>query len=124
MDSFHFLDLATSNISSETMLAEIGCGCIDPCSRVLSIRVLEKELAKRGEQELDELFKYVESLSASYREKLLSNTVDQRDLDTVAENLLSVKTILIENLLGVEHLWRELSHLYADMEPERRPPAI
>jgi hypothetical protein len=83
------------------MLAEIGRGCIDPFSRVLPTRVLEKELAKRGEQELDELFKYVESLSASYREKLSSNTVDQRDLDTtVAENLRSAKTILIDTPAG------------------------
>jgi hypothetical protein len=96
----------------------------DPCSRILSIRVLEKELAKLGEQELGELFKEVESLSVSYRDKLLSNTVDQRDLDSVAEKLRSAKTTLIENVLGIEHLWRELSHLYVDMEPERRSPAI
>ncbi|XP_046635713.1 interferon-induced very large GTPase 1-like [Daphnia pulicaria] len=95
----------------------------DPCSRVLSIRVLEKELAKRGEQELGELFKEVESLSVSYRDKLLSNA-DETDLHSVAKNLRSAKTNLIENVLGIEHLWRELSHLYVDMEPERRSPAI
>jgi hypothetical protein len=103
------------------MLAEIGRGCIDPFSRVLPTRVLEKELAKRGEQELGALFKEVEILSVSYRDKLLSNAVDQR---AVAENLRSAKTNLIENVLGIEHLWREFSHLYADMEPERRSPAI
>jgi GTPase SAR1 family protein len=93
----------------------------DPCSRVLSIRMLEKELANRGEQELGPLLKTVQMLSTSYYDKLLK-AVDVKDLESAKEQLHDVKSNLIESALNIEHFWRELSHLYTDTE--KRSPLI
>jgi hypothetical protein len=92
----------------------------DPCSRVLSIRVLEKELANRGEQEFGTLFKKAQMLSTSYYDKL-HKTGDEQDLESAKEQLHDAKTDL-ESALNMEHLWRELSHLYTDAE--NRSPVI
>jgi hypothetical protein len=97
----------------------------DRCSRVLSIKVLEKELAKRGEKELGPLSETITSLWASYNEKLSSNAVDETDLNSDKEKLRSAKSNLIESALNIEHLWRELSQLYTTiLEPEKRSPVI
>ncbi len=93
----------------------------DPCSRVLSIRMLEKELATCGEQELGPLFKKVQTLSTSYYEKL-HKAADGKDLESAKKQLHDAKSNLIESALNIEHLWRELSHLYTDTE--NRSPVI
>jgi hypothetical protein len=96
----------------------------DSCSRVLSFGLLENELAKRGEQELGPLLKKVQELSTLYAESL-SNAVRETGIVSKLKNdLNSAKTELIDSALNVEHLWRELSHLYTDMEPEKRSPSI
>ncbi len=95
----------------------------DPCSRVLSIRVLEKELANRGKQELGPLLENAQMLSTSYYDKL-HKTGDEQDLESAKEQLLRIKSNLIESALNMEHLWRELSHLYTDTEPKERSPII
>nr|CAH0113459.1 unnamed protein product [Daphnia galeata] len=95
----------------------------DPCSRVLTIRMLEKELTERGEQELDQLLINVKKLTNLLNEKL-TQQVDEKELQPAKENLLKAKVNLIESVLNMEHLWRELSHLYTDTEPGKRSPII
>nr|CAH0102501.1 unnamed protein product [Daphnia galeata] len=96
----------------------------NPCSRVMSIRVLEKELAERSERELGPLSEKIRILSTSYNNKLNNAEIDEKYLESAKENLRRAKDELIESALNIEHLWRELSHLYTDMEPERRSLTI
>nr|CAH0113456.1 unnamed protein product [Daphnia galeata] len=95
----------------------------DPCSRVLTIRMLEKELTKCGEQELDQLLNNLKNLTNLLNEKLVK-TLSEKELQSAKENLLKAKVNLIESVLNMKHLWRELSHLYTDTEPGKRSPII
>jgi hypothetical protein len=94
----------------------------DSCSRVLSLRVLEKELAERGERELVPLSNKVSNLNRSAEELAREN--NENALESLKRELYSAKIDLIESILNIEHLWRELSHLYTAMEPERRSETI
>ncbi len=94
-----------------------------PCTRVLSIRMLEQELANRRELELGPLIKKVQMLSTLYFDKLLK-AADKKDLESAKEQLHGAKSNLIRSELNMEHLWRELSHLYTDTEPKERSPII
>ncbi len=94
----------------------------DSCSRVLSLRVLEKELAERGERELVPLSNKVSNLNRSAEELAREN--NENALESLKRELYSAKIDLIESILNIEHLWREMSHLYTAMEPERRSETI
>jgi hypothetical protein len=59
---------------------------------------------------------YAESLSNAVRETGL--------VSKLKKDLNSAKTELIDSALNVEDLRRELSHLYTDMDPEKRSPSI
>jgi hypothetical protein len=83
--------------------------------------VLEKELGNRGEQELGPLLEKVQTLSTSYSDKLLK-AADKKDLESAKEQLHGAKSNLFRSALNMEHLWRELSHLYTDTE--KRSPLI
>jgi hypothetical protein len=48
----------------------------------------------------------------------------KEDWRLAKEKLSSAKTELNDGVLNIEHLWRELSHLYTATEPERRSLAI
>jgi hypothetical protein len=84
----------------------------DPSSRVLSIRLLEKVLAERSKLELERQLLKVRELYSSYVEKQANNqsisedATDKGELELVKDQLRSAKTELIENVLNIEHLWR------------------
>ncbi|EFX65299.1 hypothetical protein DAPPUDRAFT_264901 [Daphnia pulex] len=92
----------------------------DSCSRVLSLNLLENELA----MELEPLLKNVQQLSRSYCDVSMTAVGETGLISKLKKDLNSAKTKLIDSTLNIEHLWRELSHLYTDMEPEKRSPSI
>jgi hypothetical protein len=101
----------------------------DSCSRVLSVRVLEKELAERSERELGPLLEEIRKLSASFfdqssKEANNNNATEKHVLKLTRENLHRAKTNFIDSALSIEHIWRELSHLYTSMKPENRSLTI
>jgi hypothetical protein len=101
----------------------------DSCSRVLSVRVLEKELAERSERELGPLLEEIRKLSASFfdqssKEANNNNATEKNVLKLTRENLHRAKTNFIDSALSIEHIWRELSHLYTSMKPENRSLTI
>lgn len=102
----------------------------DSSSRVLSIRVLEKVLAERGKVELEPLLLKVKDMYSSYVEKqsnspkFSNDEIRKGELNSAQDELDSAKSELIESVLNIEHLWRELSHLYTAMEPASRSAPI
>ena len=79
----------------------------DSCSRVLSLRFLEKILGDRNERELHPKQLEIRNLYSSYVEKLKEARIDFN-----------------ESVVNIEHLWRELSHLYTSTAPWNRSPII
>ncbi|KAL3697375.1 hypothetical protein R1sor_011451 [Riccia sorocarpa] len=76
----------------------------------ISLRQLEKSLAHSSNKVLAQLRGFERRARATWRES--QNKLDARDLGRAVEKLNL-------NNLGVEHLWRELSHLYV-AEPRSR----
>ena len=106
----------------------------DPCIRSLSVRSLEKTLAVRCTQELGQQLEHIHKLysylyfdpSVSSAQDHMNNSDRQKEKlrDESRKNLNESRTILNESVLNIEHLWRELGHLYIDMDPQHRSSII
>ena len=99
-------------------------GDTSSCSRVLSIRLLDNELVQRSEKELGhELINIRQLLSEFVNQsaKALEGSEDEkRKLDDVRKKLKEARAELNEKFLSIEHLWRELGHLFCNISPEKR----
>ena len=98
------------------------------CSRVLSIRLLDKELVQRSEKELGpELIQirelYLKFVNQSTKARK-GNDDEKRKLDDVRKILNEARTEFNEKVLSIEHLWRELSHLFTDVPSGKRTSAV
>jgi hypothetical protein len=102
----------------------------DSSSRVLSVCVLEKVLVERGKVELEPLLLKVNNLYSSYVEKqsnslkFSNDEIRKEELKSAQDELHLAKSELIDSVLNIEHLWRELSHLYTAMKPASRSAMI
>ena len=98
----------------------------DASERVLSIRALEKTLAERSEIELGPQINRIKELYNLYVEQSTDGESKQQNeqLEMARENLRVARTDYNESALNIEHLWRELSHLYTSMPPENRTDDI
>ena len=93
----------------------------DSCSRVLSLRMLEKILGDRNERELHPKQLEIRNLYSSYVEQ----SMRRGDLvDILKEKLKKARIDFNESVVNIEHLWRELSHLYTSTAPWNRSPII
>ena len=93
----------------------------DSCSRVLSLRMLENKLGERNERELHPKQLEIRNLYSSYVEQ---STRKDDHVDVLKEKLKQARIDLNESVVNIEHLWRELSHLYSSTAPEDRCPII
>ena len=85
----------------------------DVSIRVLGFRELEKSLAIQSEKAIGPLRLDIDRLSSQFAE-LSQSTKGQNDkLDRVKNDLQAVKEVYNTTVVSTEHLWRELSHLYA-----------
>ena len=85
----------------------------DVSIRVLGFRELEKSLAIQSEEAIGPLRLDIDRLSSQFAE-LSQSTKGQNDkLDRVKNDLQAVKEVYNTTVVSTEHLWRELSHLYA-----------
>ena len=91
----------------------------DSCSRVLSLRMLEKVLSDRNERELHP--KQMEICNL-YEQSTAMRKGDQ--VDALKEKLKEARIDFNESVVNIEHLWRELSHLYTSTAPWNRSPII
>lgn len=89
----------------------------DPCIRVLAIRQLERAISSRSDNELDEQRKEINRLYERSGELSnqtnANNASSNRELDEIKKKLQKARNEFNESVLSMEHLWRELSHLYA-----------
>jgi hypothetical protein len=86
----------------------------DVSIRVLGFRELEKSLAFHSEKAIGPLRAKIDSLSSQYAELSQSNKSSQNDrLDRLKKELQEAKDVYNTTVVSTEHLWRELSHLYA-----------
>ena len=83
-----------------------------PSNRILGFRELEKSLAQQSELVIGPLRAEIDKLSSQYA--FLSQSKDKEfELDLLKSNLQRVKNVYNTTVVSTEHLWRELSHLYA-----------
>ena len=98
------------------------------CSRVLSIRLLDKELVQRSEKELGPELIQIRELYLKFVNQATKarkgNDDEKRKLDDVRKNLNEARTEFNEKVLSIEHLWRELSHLFTDVPSGKRTSAV
>lgn len=93
----------------------------DPCARVLAIRQLERAIAFRSEKELGDLRKWINLLYLKYAElSTKSRANNNPELEDTKKKLQSARVQYNESVLSIEHLWRELSHMYAAAPAEYR----
>jgi hypothetical protein len=86
----------------------------DVSIRVLGFRELEKSLAFYSEKAIGPLRAKIDSLSSQYAELSQSSKSSQNDkLDRLKKDLQKAKDVYNTTVVNTEHLWRELSHLYA-----------
>lgn len=82
--------------------------------RVLGFRELEKSLAFYSEKAIGPLRTTIDNLSSQYAELSQSSKSSQNDkLDRLKKDLQKAKDVYNTTVVSTEHLWRELSHLYA-----------
>ena len=89
----------------------------DVSMRVLGFRELEKSLAQKSETAIGPLRKDIDILSREYAE-LSQQSSNNRggssiQLDSLLKQLYEVKETYNSTVVSTEHIWRELSHLYA-----------
>ena len=93
----------------------------DSCSRVLSLRMLEKILGDRNERELHPKQLEIRNLYSSYVEQ---STRKGDQVDVLKEKLKEARIDFNESVVNIEHVWRELSHLYISIPEEKRWPLV
>ena len=99
----------------------------DPCVRVLAVRIFDKTLSDRSEQELRPQLQFVKKLYCEYQKQSEKSNGDKQAeelLKDQGKKLNEARTELNESVLNIEHLWRELSHYYTAMKPGHLPPLI
>ena len=82
----------------------------DPCSRVLAIRKLERIITLRSEKELEPQLTYIGRLHSTFADLRTKN--DFKMMAETNEQLKNARVKYNESVLSIEHLWRELSHMY------------
>ena len=98
------------------------------CSRILSIRLLDKELVQRSENELRPVLIKIRQLNSELVKQSANsrNGNDGREerekqkLDAMRMKLNEVRAEFNEKVVGVEHLWRELILLFTYVAPEKQ----
>ena len=81
--------------------------------RVLGFRELEKCLINQSEKAVEQLKPQIKNLSIQFAELSQPKTGQNDRLEEVRKKLLQVKQQYNTTVVSPEHLWRELSHLYA-----------
>ena len=81
--------------------------------RVLGFRELEKCLANQSEKALGPLRCEIDKLSIQYAELSQPKSGKNDRLQLISRQLLEAKQQYNTTVVSPEHLWRELSHLYA-----------
>ena len=81
--------------------------------RVLCFRELEKCLINQSEKAVEQLKPQIKNLSIQFAELSQPKTGQNDRLEEVRKKLLQVKQQYNTTVVSPEHLWRELSHLYA-----------
>ena len=86
----------------------------DPCARVLAVRQLEMTIALQSEQELGAQRERMNFLYKRYAELSTQLTAGNNNPELVdcKGELQNARIKYNESVLSIEHLWRELSHLY------------
>ena len=84
----------------------------DPNIRVLGTFQLEKTLAKQCDALLPSLRMSIEQLSAQLAESLLKTSNETGNQD-IQKELHEAKKKYNETVVSTEHIWREMSHIYA-----------
>jgi len=85
----------------------------DVSLRVLGFREFEKSLAQQSENALGPIRVKIDKYSIQYAELSQSKSRHNDGLDKVSKQLQCVKAIYNTTVVSTEHVWRELSHLYA-----------
>ena len=94
------------------------------CSRILSIRLLDKELVQRSENELRPVLIKIRQLNSELVKQSANsrngNDWEKQELDAVRMKLNDARAEFNEKVVGVEHLWRELILLFTYVAPEKQ----
>ena len=94
------------------------------CSRILSIRLLDKELVQRSENELRPVLIKIRQLNSELVKQSANsrngNDWEKQKLDAMRMKLNEAREEFNEKVVGVEHLWRELILLFTYVAPEKQ----
>ena len=94
------------------------------CSRILSIRLLDKELVQRSENELRPVLIKIRQLNSELVKQSANsrngNDWENQKLDAMRMKLNEAREEFNEKVVGVEHLWRELILLFTYVAPEKQ----
>ena len=89
----------------------------DVSKRLLGFREFEKSLAQKSEKAIGPLRKEIDDLSSKHAELTQQSSNNRGEssiqLDTLRKKLSEDKETYNSTVVSTEHIWRELSHLYA-----------